>query len=552
MSIITFKQSEREYTEAIGSLYQREVLAYLVSLKLNFYFKRSKLFYYKKHNPKLKISKFHKLFYFFNNFKLLKKNYETVNIESLNFIYKNNILYNLPFHISEKVISNTNLKNKNLIINKFRKNFWEYNKKIKKKNNFKSLVLHIRNKSKGDIIFGDNTLPYQIFSYNYKLPNNNPNFYTNWYVALVKKILKENKTSKKIKIFICSTGKTKDFMKLYNRLNKICETEFWLNKDEFKTFEKMITADYFVMSQSSFSYLASLVSKGKKYIRNGFRHPLSQDVQIIKDYKLIKMSYAYYLYCKTLENFCFFKLFLRNTDFKQIIKNRFDTYKDNYKFENLLIKVKGLLPVKFKTFLKKFKKFNGYQELDKRMLEYINYRNGFYIECGANDGVNQSNTWYFEKQLGWKGLLIEPVESVFNQLKKNRSKGNYFIQKALRPINFKKKIIKLNLNEGDTLTTRSNPDNIIRKKIKVQTINLDAILNKINAPKLIDFFSLDVEGDEFLVLKGINFKKYSFKYLLVECDKFHKLKKFLSNYNYKFIKKMSVGNDYLFKSLNIK
>ena len=51
------------------------------------------------------------------------------------------------------------------------------------------------------------------------------------------------------------------------------------------------------------------------------------------------------------------------------------------------------------------------------MLKYINYSNGFYIECGANDGVSKSNTWYFE-ELNWKGLLIEPVNHVFNELKK--------------------------------------------------------------------------------------------------------------------------------------
>ena len=74
-------------------------------------------------------------------------------------------------------------------------------------------------------------------------------------------------------------------------------------------------------------------------------------------------------------------------------------------FNYILIKFKGLFSTKFKTFIKKYKKFNGYGGLDKRMLKFINYENGFYIECGANDGVNQSNTWYFEKQLKWRGLL---------------------------------------------------------------------------------------------------------------------------------------------------
>ena len=35
-------------------------------------------------------------------------------------------------------------------------------------------------------------------------------------------------------------------------------------------------------------------------------------------------------------------------------------------------------------------------------------KNGFFIEAGAHDGVNQSNTYLIEKVLGWNGLLVEP------------------------------------------------------------------------------------------------------------------------------------------------
>jgi hypothetical protein len=34
-------------------------------------------------------------------------------------------------------------------------------------------------------------------------------------------------------------------------------------------------------------------------------------------------------------------------------------------------------------------------------------RNGFFIECGANDGMFQSNTVYFERKYSWTGLLVE-------------------------------------------------------------------------------------------------------------------------------------------------
>ena len=215
--------------------------------------------------------------------------------------------------------------------------------------------------------------------------------------------------------------------------------------------------------------------------------------------------------------------------------------------KKLIIKFKGLFPVKLKTLIKKFKTFNGYHNLDKKMLKYINYENGFYIECGANDGVNQSNTWYYEKKLNWQGLLIEPIYEVFAELKKNRSDKNFFYNKALRSFNYKKKNVELNFNSRDTLITSSKLNNIENRKIKVKSKNLNSILNQIKAPKVIDFFSLDVEGDEFEVLNGINFNKYNFKYFLIECNQLKKLKKFLKKHNYKFIKKMSPGNDYLFK-----
>ena len=94
------------------------------------------------------------------------------------------------------------------------------------------------------------------------------------------------------------------------------------------------------------------------------------------------------------------------------------------KIKTAIIKIKGFIPLRIKTCLKKFRNFNGYNQLDVKMLDYINYKNGFFIECGANDGVNQSNTWYFEKKLNWHGILVEPVGNVFDKLKENRRKKN--------------------------------------------------------------------------------------------------------------------------------
>jgi len=75
---------------------------------------------------------------------------------------------------------------------------------------------------------------------------------------------------------------------------------------------------------------------------------------------------------------------------------------------------------------------------------------------------------------------------------------------------------------------------------------MNDILKASSAPKNIDFLSLDVEGAELEVLKGIDFNEYSFKYILVECRDINELETFLNKSGYRLIEKFSF-HDYLFK-----
>ena len=218
-----------------------------------------------------------------------------------------------------------------------------------------------------------------------------------------------------------------------------------------------------------------------------------------------------------------------------------------------IIKIKGLFPVKLKTFLKKFKKFNAYHQLDIKLLKYINFKNGFYIDCGANDGVNQSTTWYFEKFLNWKGLLIEAIPEVYDQLKKNRGSNNLYENCALVSNKFKEKSVEFFYNKRDTLTGGSvEKENFIKRSVPAKT--LDSILKNNPSINIIDLFSLDVEGNEFNVLEGASLDKI--RYLLVETSNFKKLNNVLNNKKFKFIERFSNYNfleqpdygDYLFKN----
>ena len=47
-------------------------------------------------------------------------------------------------------------------------------------------------------------------------------------------------------------------------------------------------------------------------------------------------------------------------------------------------------------------------------------KDGIYIELGACDGILFSNTLFFEKELKFHGILIEPVGKFFSKLLQNR------------------------------------------------------------------------------------------------------------------------------------
>ena len=62
---------------------------------------------------------------------------------------------------------------------------------------------------------------------------------------------------------------------------------------------------------------------------------------------------------------------------------------------------------------------------------FKNKQNGIFIECGANDGIRDSISYFYEKNFNWNGILIEPQNILMNKCKQIRSSSNIFIKKAL-------------------------------------------------------------------------------------------------------------------------
>jgi FkbM family methyltransferase len=134
----------------------------------------------------------------------------------------------------------------------------------------------------------------------------------------------------------------------------------------------------------------------------------------------------------------------------------------------------------------------------------VNGMKGTYIDSGANSAEELSNSFVFDKCLGWKGLCIEPNIQYHADLKSKRS-----CTVVPKCISDQSKSVGFD-NAGPLGQISSN---IVPN---VQCSTFSEILEENRFPKSIDFWSLDVEGHEMQVLNSINFQDVEIKVLLVE------------------------------------
>jgi len=147
-------------------------------------------------------------------------------------------------------------------------------------------------------------------------------------------------------------------------------------------------------------------------------------------------------------------------------------------------------------------------------------KDGFFVEFGATNGIDLSNTYLMEKEFGWNGILAEPAKIWHKKLSKNR--GAHIEHKCV----WKNSHSILEFNEVDvgelsTINKYSNIDSHseARKQgriYEVETISLNDLLRKYNAPKHIDYLSIDTEGSEFEILSNFDFNEYSFQ--IITCE----------------------------------
>lgn len=145
---------------------------------------------------------------------------------------------------------------------------------------------------------------------------------------------------------------------------------------------------------------------------------------------------------------------------------------------------------------------------------------GYFVEFGATDGVDLSNTYLLETKFGWTGILAEPAKIWSEDLAKNRTcyiDYDCVWSKSGEVLEFN----EVNAAELSTINTFSGVDEhaVTRTsgtKYPVNTISLFDLLKKYDAPKVIDYLSIDTEGSEFEILSAFDFDAYQFRVITCE------------------------------------
>ena len=130
--------------------------------------------------------------------------------------------------------------------------------------------------------------------------------------------------------------------------------------------------------------------------------------------------------------------------------------------------------------------------------------NGYFIELGANDAYEGSNTYLLEKGYEWKGIMIEMDNKYVQSYEKERPNSIYVIDDATK-------------------------------------IDYIQLFNKYNVPKNIDYLQIDLEPVNRSTIDVLEyfdkhiFDKYKFATITFEHDIYHIKKNEFENTHHVFI-----------------
>ena len=168
-------------------------------------------------------------------------------------------------------------------------------------------------------------------------------------------------------------------------------------------------------------------------------------------------------------------------------------------------------------------------QIDAKLDAIIDIDGGFFVEAGANDGYTQSNTYWLERFRGWEGLLVEPMQELFDECLVERPNSQVRCA-ALVSFGYGEPTVRMRFGHLMSSVVDESIDNERTAagvaqgwqdsyETDVPAVTLSALLDQVGAPE-IDLLSLDVEGFEPEVLAGLNLDRHAPRWIVIEAHNF--------------------------------
>ena len=178
-------------------------------------------------------------------------------------------------------------------------------------------------------------------------------------------------------------------------------------------------------------------------------------------------------------------------------------------------------------------------------------KNGTFVDVGAADGIIWSNSLSFEINYNWTGLCIEAHPGTYQKLTENRKQTtciNLAVSDKEEDLNFvciegSASCISglskhFDSRHKDRIINEINATNSPASKLKIKAKPLQQILNEHKIDN-IDYLSVDVEGAELAVLRGIDFSRTNISLISLEVNyELDTVIDELTKYDYKFLEKV--------------
>lgn len=187
---------------------------------------------------------------------------------------------------------------------------------------------------------------------------------------------------------------------------------------------------------------------------------------------------------------------------------------------------------------------------------FRNARNGIFLDIGAFDGINLSNTYFYEKELGWRGVCIEPTPETYAKLAQNRK--CVCIQGGVAAVDGEREFVcgagvevlagfssNMTAEHRERLRNEASTLQSQEKVIKVQCYNINNLCQKLGMQH-INYCSIDTEGSEMEILESINFDQLKIDVLTVE-NTYHgqRMRDFMSFKNFHFAGRLTIDDVFI-------